>query len=38
MASYVNSFAECKEAFGWNLEQLLFFGGYPGTLRLCVLR
>lgn len=25
------SFTECKAAFGWNLEQWLFFGGYPGA-------
>jgi len=25
------SFAECHEAFGWNLEQWLYFGGYPGA-------
>jgi uncharacterized protein len=24
------SFAEMREAFGWNLDQFLFFGGYPG--------
>lgn len=26
------SFQECKEAFGWNLRQWLYFGGYPGTV------
>lgn len=25
------SFVECKEAFGWTLEQWIFFGGYPGA-------
>ena len=25
------SFSECKAAFGWNLEQWIFFGGYPGA-------
>lgn len=25
------SYSECKEAFGWSLEQWLFFGGYPGA-------
>ena len=24
------SYAEMHEAFGWRLEQFLFFGGYPG--------
>ncbi|HIJ88537.1 MAG TPA: ATP-binding protein [Desulfuromonadales bacterium] len=24
-------FAECHEAFGWNLEQWIYFGGYPGA-------
>ena len=24
-------FAECREAFGWNLEQWIYFGGYPGA-------
>lgn len=24
------SFVEMREAFGWDLEQYLFFGGYPG--------
>lgn len=24
-------FAECREAFGWNLDQWIFFGGYPGA-------
>ena len=24
-------FAECREAFGWTLEQWIFFGGYPGA-------
>ncbi|MBI4564748.1 MAG: DUF4143 domain-containing protein [Planctomycetes bacterium] len=25
------SYRECREAFGWNLERWLFFGGYPGA-------
>ena len=25
------SYAECKEAFGYSLEDFLFFGGYPGA-------
>lgn len=25
------SYAEMKEAFGWSLNQYLWFGGYPGT-------
>jgi len=25
------SFDECREAFGWTLEQWIFFGGYPGA-------
>jgi predicted AAA+ superfamily ATPase len=28
------SFAEMKEAFGWNLEQFVFFGSYPGAAPL----
>ena len=28
------SFAEMREAFGWGLDQYLFFGGYPGCSRL----
>jgi predicted AAA+ superfamily ATPase len=24
-------FAECERCFGWNLDQYLFFGGYPGA-------
>ncbi|MBI5583704.1 MAG: ATP-binding protein [Deltaproteobacteria bacterium] len=24
------TFPECREAFGWDLNQWLFFGGYPG--------
>lgn len=27
------SFSECREAFGWDFEQWLFFGGYPGAAR-----
>ncbi|MCA9756534.1 MAG: ATP-binding protein [Candidatus Eisenbacteria bacterium] len=25
------SYAECRDAFGWDLDRWLFFGGYPGT-------
>lgn len=25
------SFAECQKAFAWNLDQWLYFGGYPGA-------
>ena len=25
------TFKECKEAFGWDLRQWLYFGGYPGA-------
>ncbi len=25
---------ECRDAFGWNLEQWVFFGGYPGAAGL----
>lgn len=28
------SFAEMNEAFGWNLEQYVFYGGYPGSASL----
>lgn len=28
------SFAEMNEAFGWNLEQYIYFGGYPGAASL----
>ncbi len=28
------SFAECKQAFGYSLEDFLFFGGYPGSARI----
>lgn len=28
------SYAECKEAFGYSLEDFLFFGGYPGVASL----
>lgn len=24
-------FSECREAFGWDLRQWIFFGGYPGA-------
>jgi hypothetical protein len=25
------SYAECREAFGWSLEQWIYLGGYPGA-------
>ena len=28
------SWPECRDAFGWSLDQWLYFGGYPGTARL----
>lgn len=28
------SLRECKEAFGWGLDQWLYFGGYPGAAPL----
>ncbi|MDR1951861.1 MAG: AAA family ATPase [Bacteroidales bacterium] len=28
------SFAEMQEAFGWTLDQYIYFGGYPGTAQL----
>ncbi len=28
------SFAEMREAFGWSLDQFLYFGGYPGAAPL----
>ncbi|MBI2896237.1 MAG: ATP-binding protein [Deltaproteobacteria bacterium] len=28
------SYAECRQAFGWDLDQWLFFGGYPGAAPL----
>lgn len=28
------SWPECREAFGWSLDQYLFFGGYPGAAPL----
>lgn len=28
------SFAEMREAFGWDLDRYLFFGGYPGAAAL----
>lgn len=28
------SYAECKEAFGYRLDDFLFFGGYPGAATL----
>ena len=26
------SYSECRHAFGWGLDQFLFFGGYPGAV------
>ncbi|MFV0554983.1 MAG: ATP-binding protein [Mangrovibacterium sp.] len=28
------SFAEMHEAFGWNIQQYIYFGGYPGSASL----
>jgi predicted AAA+ superfamily ATPase len=28
------SFPEMEEAFGWNIEQYIYFGGYPGSATL----
>jgi predicted AAA+ superfamily ATPase len=28
------SFVECEEAFGWDLDRWIFFGGYPGAALL----
>lgn len=28
------SFEEMREAFGWNIEQYIYFGGYPGSASL----
>lgn len=28
------SWAECREAFGWDLDHWIFFGGYPGAAPL----
>lgn len=28
------SFSEMKDAFGWNVEQFIYFGGYPGAADL----
>ncbi len=28
------SFTEMREAFGWNLDQYLYYGGYPGSAAL----
>lgn len=30
------SFMECQKAFTWNLEQWLYFGGYPGAATFAV--
>ena len=27
-------FKECRDAFGWSLDQYVFFGGYPGGAKL----
>lgn len=27
-------FKECRDAFGWSLDQYIFFGGYPGGAKL----
>ena len=32
------SFAEMREAFGWSVEQYLYFGGYPGAAPLAASR
>lgn len=28
------SFTECRQAFGWDLDRWIFFGGYPGAASL----
>jgi uncharacterized protein len=28
------SFTECRDAFGWDLDRWIYFGGYPGAARL----
>jgi hypothetical protein len=28
------SYAECRDAFGWDLDRWLYFGGYPGAAAL----
>ena len=28
------SFQECRDAFGWSLEEYLYFGGYPAAAKL----
>jgi len=28
------SYEECRKAFGWKLEEWLYFGGYPGSARM----
>ena len=30
------SWTECRDAFGWSLDQWLYFGGYPGAAKLIV--
>jgi predicted AAA+ superfamily ATPase len=34
LASTHWSFAECRAAFGWDLDTYLFYGGYPGSAPL----
>jgi predicted AAA+ superfamily ATPase len=29
------SYDECRQAFGWDLDKWIFFGGYPGAVKLC---
>lgn len=29
------TYPECKKAFGWTLEQWLYFGGYPAAAQFC---
>jgi len=28
------SFQECRDAFGWDIDQYIYFGGYPGSAEL----
>lgn len=28
------SYGECRDAFGWDLDRWIYFGGYPGAARL----
>jgi predicted AAA+ superfamily ATPase len=32
------SYSECKEAFGYSLDDFLFFGGYPGAVTLKMMK